>query len=168
MNDGIVFVGNSAVVNQTDSISSESSTVQGAKLDIPETKAPEPSIITSPESTGIRVASSEVEVEIPLSTTCNSGISDLESPESSESAKMEAATPPTTSSSTGSSELEATIKCCVEYCFDRGISEPVEVLRCAQSAVNVGRDLDIQSVSESLEGDTNFINIDRYMYAVPL
>ena len=74
---------------------------------------------------------------------------------------MEASTPLPTS--TGSSELDLAIKCYVDYCLERSITGPVEVLRCAQSAVITGRDLDETRLLESLDRDTNFINIDRYV-----
>ena len=52
-------------------------------------------------------------------------------------------------------------KRCVNYCRANGIENPVEILRCAQSLIVSGRPLDVQNVSESLEGETNFILINR-------
>ena len=46
-------------------------------------------------------------------------------------------------------------KCYVNYCRANGIENPVEVLRHAQSLIARGRPLDVQGVSESLEGETN-------------
>ena len=52
-------------------------------------------------------------------------------------------------------------KRCVNYCRTNGIENPVEILRYAQSLIVRGRPLDVQDVSESLEGETNFILINR-------
>jgi len=52
-------------------------------------------------------------------------------------------------------------KRCVNYCRANGIENPVEILRYAQSVIVSGRPLDVQDVSESLEGETNFILINR-------
>lgn len=68
---------------------------------------------------------------------------------------------PTQSPTIVDSEFQSVITLCIQYIYEKGITDPVEVLRCAQSSFNAGRDLDIQSASEDLEGETNFINIDR-------
>ena len=52
-------------------------------------------------------------------------------------------------------------KRCVNYCRANGIDNPVEILRYAQSLIVSGRPLDVQDVSETLEGETNFILINR-------
>ena len=52
-------------------------------------------------------------------------------------------------------------KRCVNYCRANGIENPVEILRYAQSLIVSVRPLDVQNVSESLEGETNFILINR-------
>ena len=49
------------------------------------------------------------------------------------SLNMEASTPLPTS--TGSSELDLALKCYVDYCLERSITGPVEVLRCAQTSL---------------------------------
>lgn len=45
-------------------------------------------------------------------------------------------------------------------CADSG--NPVQMLQCLQDSVIVGRALEIVNVSESLEGDVNFILVNRY------
>ena len=47
------------------------------------------------------------------------------------------------------------------YCRTNGIDNPVEILCYAQSLIVRGRPLDVQDVSETLEGETNFILINR-------
>ena len=43
-----------------------------------------------------------------------------------------------------------------------GSGNPVQILQCLQDSVVVGRTLDIVNVSECLEGDVNFILVNRY------
>ena len=43
-----------------------------------------------------------------------------------------------------------------------GSGNPVQMLQCLQDSVIVGRALEIVNVSESLEGDVNFILVNRY------
>ena len=43
-----------------------------------------------------------------------------------------------------------------------GSGNPVQMLQCLQDSVIVGRVLEIVNVSESLEGDVNFILVNRY------
>ena len=50
---------------------------------------------------------------------------------------------------------------CVNYCTSNGIENPVEILRHAQSLIVTGRPLDVQDTTVSLEGETNFILINR-------
>ena len=50
---------------------------------------------------------------------------------------------------------------CVNYCKSNGIENPVEILRYAQSLIVTGRPLDVQDVTVSLDGETNFILINR-------
>ena len=57
--------------------------------------------------------------------------------------------------------VDLTAKRCVNYCRANGIDNPVEILRYAQSLIVSGRPLDVQDVSETLEGETNFILINR-------
>ena len=49
---------------------------------------------------------------------------------------------------------------CVNYCKSNGIENPVEILRYAQSLIVTGRPLDVQDITVSLEGETNFILIN--------
>ena len=57
--------------------------------------------------------------------------------------------------------VDVLAKRCVNYCRANGIENPVEILRYAQSVIVSGRPLDVQDVSQSLEGETNFILINR-------
>ncbi|KAH3805255.1 hypothetical protein DPMN_133552 [Dreissena polymorpha] len=49
----------------------------------------------------------------------------------------------------------------VEELVSKKIDNPVEMLRFLQSVVVTGRKLDIDSSTDSIDGETNFINIDR-------
>lgn len=57
--------------------------------------------------------------------------------------------------------VDSLAKRCVNYCKANGIENPVEVLRYAQSLIVTGRPLDVRDVTVSLEGETNFILINR-------
>ncbi|XP_078333982.1 uncharacterized protein LOC111123838 isoform X2 [Crassostrea virginica] len=48
-----------------------------------------------------------------------------------------------------------------DYCLEHGISDPIEILRYYQQKIVLGRKLDIEDDSEVIEGETNFILIDR-------
>ncbi|XP_071149970.1 uncharacterized protein [Mytilus edulis] len=50
---------------------------------------------------------------------------------------------------------------CVSHCTETGIKDPVDILRFFQSKMVYGRDLDIQDESSIIEGETNFILVDR-------
>ena len=50
---------------------------------------------------------------------------------------------------------------CVNYCTSNGVKNPVEILRYAQSLIVTGRPLDVQDTTVSLEGENNFILINR-------
>lgn len=49
----------------------------------------------------------------------------------------------------------------VNYCSSNDIENPVEILRHAQSLIVTRRPLDVQDTTVSLEGETNFILINR-------
>ena len=61
----------------------------------------------------------------------------------------------------GVASLESAVNSCIDYCLERGVESPVEILRCAQRFLLVGRPLDVTDPSEPLEGDTNFILVNR-------
>lgn len=42
------------------------------------------------------------------------------------------------------------------------IVDPVEILRKIQQELVTGRPLEVEDVSDCVEGDTNFISVDRY------
>jgi len=58
------------------------------------------------------------------------------------------------------SNLEDIVEQIAIKCADSG--NPVQMLQCLQDSVIVGRALEIVNVSESLEGDVNFILVNRY------
>ena len=49
----------------------------------------------------------------------------------------------------------------VTFCRTNNVHNPVEVLRCMQQVIVTGRKLEVESDSEVLEGETNYINVDR-------
>ena len=50
----------------------------------------------------------------------------------------------------------------IEEIHKKGMSDPVEILRFLQKELLQGRDLDVTSESELMEGETNYICIDRH------
>ena len=50
----------------------------------------------------------------------------------------------------------------IEEIYKQGMSDPVEILRFLQKELLQGRDLDVTSESELMEGETNYICIDRH------
>ena len=58
------------------------------------------------------------------------------------------------------SNLEDIVEQIAIKCADSG--NPVQMLQCLQDSVIVGRALEIVNVAESLEGDVNFILVNRY------
>lgn len=64
----------------------------------------------------------------------------------------------------GSSEVDDVVKECVSYCKAQNISDPVSILKIFQKMIVTGRDLDIneESRTTSLSGETNFILVDRH------
>ena len=49
----------------------------------------------------------------------------------------------------------------VQFCQEKDISDPVEILRCLQKHMVTGRQLEIENISEANEGATNYILVDR-------
>ncbi len=62
----------------------------------------------------------------------------------------------------GEEDIEEAVNLCIKSCKDGNIQNPVEILRSAQQHIVRGRPLDISSPSQPLEGETNFISINRY------
>ncbi|XP_028409260.1 uncharacterized protein LOC114531853 [Dendronephthya gigantea] len=50
---------------------------------------------------------------------------------------------------------------CIDYCHEKNIEDPVEILRVAQQFIVTGRKLDVVSLTECVEGETNYILINR-------
>lgn len=57
--------------------------------------------------------------------------------------------------------LEEAIKTTIDHCKENNIENPVEVLKYMQKMVVTGRPLEIENPDEALEGETNFILVDR-------
>lgn len=51
---------------------------------------------------------------------------------------------------------------CIKHCTAKGIENPVEILRYAQGCIVTCRKLDVQNFTDSIEGDTNYILINRH------
>ena len=58
---------------------------------------------------------------------------------------------------TTSSNIDSVAQVCVDQCKTKDIEDPVEILRCAQSLIVTGRQLEIQDVSVNVAGATHFI-----------
>ncbi|KXJ10283.1 hypothetical protein AC249_AIPGENE17508 [Exaiptasia diaphana] len=57
--------------------------------------------------------------------------------------------------------LEEAIKKTINHCKENNIENPLEVLHYMQKMVVTGRPLEIENPNEALEGETNFILVDR-------
>lgn len=53
------------------------------------------------------------------------------------------------------------VNSCVKYCIEQEVKDPVDILRIYQKRIVTGRQLDISSEAETIEGETNEINVDR-------
>ena len=51
---------------------------------------------------------------------------------------------------------------CIRICKERDVSNPTEILKCAQKFILQGHPLGVTSLSQPLDGETNFVCIDRY------
>ena len=51
---------------------------------------------------------------------------------------------------------------CVRVCKERDLGNLVEILNCVQKFILQGRPLDVSSLSQTLDAETNFACIDRY------
>ena len=49
----------------------------------------------------------------------------------------------------------------LKYCNENSGLGQVEILRCFQQKVIVGRSLEVENVAQAVEGETNYINVDR-------
>jgi hypothetical protein len=65
------------------------------------------------------------------------------------------------SETTDTSSVEEVVEKVIDYCKVNQVSDPVEILRCLQNEVVIGRQLEIQNVAENIEGSTNYILVDR-------
>ena len=58
--------------------------------------------------------------------------------------------------------LEEAVAECISICTKDNVCNPVEILRCAQKLIVQGRPLDVNSPDQPLDGETNFVSIDRF------
>jgi hypothetical protein len=58
-------------------------------------------------------------------------------------------------------DIAEVVELCAKYCQENRITDPVQVLKIYQPKLVTGRPLEIESVTEAIEGDTNFIIVDR-------
>ena len=58
--------------------------------------------------------------------------------------------------------IRETENLCIKFCKDNNIQNPFEILKSTQQHIVRGRPLDTCSPSQPLEGETNFISINRY------
>ena len=60
-----------------------------------------------------------------------------------------------------SQTLDEAVNATVNYCKENSVLGHVEILRCFQQKVIVGRSLEVENVAQAVEGETNYINVDR-------
>ena len=58
--------------------------------------------------------------------------------------------------------LETAMAECISICKENNVCNPVEVLKCAQKLILQGCPFDVLSTEEALDGETNFVCIDRF------
>ena len=61
----------------------------------------------------------------------------------------------------GNNDVELAVKECLKACEADKVTNPVEVLRCAQKYIVKGRPLDTTETESNLEGEVNFIDVNR-------
>ena len=59
-------------------------------------------------------------------------------------------------------DIEIAAAECLNTCKSHNVSNPIEILKCAQKCIVQGRPLDVFSPSHPLDGETNFVSIDRF------
>ena len=70
-------------------------------------------------------------------------------------------TPETTTQETHAQTVMDAVNKTVRYCEDENIINPVEIIRCFQNNIVLGRKLEILDLQDLIEGETNFIMVDR-------
>ena len=60
-----------------------------------------------------------------------------------------------------SPDLDDVVKKCIDYCHERNIEDPVEILGAIQQFIVTGCKLKIKNFSECLEGETNYILVNH-------
>jgi hypothetical protein len=58
-------------------------------------------------------------------------------------------------------ELSDVVISIIQYCKERNISNPIEILRKCQKEIVLGRSLEIEDPDTSVEGRTTYITVDR-------
>lgn len=59
-------------------------------------------------------------------------------------------------------DLETAVAECISICEKDHVGNPVEILKCAQKLILQGRPLDVNSPEQPLDGETNFVCINRF------
>ena len=62
---------------------------------------------------------------------------------------------------TDDKDIRTVVASAIEHCVNYNIDDPVEILRLLQKVIVTGRTLEIEDVSQNVEGTTNFILVDR-------
>lgn len=60
-----------------------------------------------------------------------------------------------------SDDTDSVITDCIQFCKINNITDPVDILKYIQKKILQGRKLEVEDDSEALEGETNFIIVDR-------
>ena len=63
---------------------------------------------------------------------------------------------------TDESPLQQAITSCIDICTKNRMTDPIDILRSLQDKIVIGRDLDLASEETTIEGETNFIVINRH------
>lgn len=59
-------------------------------------------------------------------------------------------------------DLETAVAECINICEKDHVGNPVEILKCAQKLIQQGPPLDVNSPEQPLDGETNFVCINRF------
>ena len=60
-----------------------------------------------------------------------------------------------------SQKLDEAVNDTVNYCKQNSILGHVEILKCFQQKVIIGRSLEVENVAQAVEGETNYNNVDH-------
>ena len=83
------------------------------------------------------------------------------SPSNQDSSNVNESNQPSEGPDSLQGSFEKVISDLIRKCNAENIIDPIEILRCASTHIVQGRQLDISSASNTVEGETNFIHVDR-------